>query len=102
MNHYIYVIYQVSFTSLLCIFHFIILLLIKCLLKIYKHNGFDLFIPWYDDENNNDLLFYHNFCDKNVKFYHSTRLQIYIILKNNYVYVDIMIIKYSFNICWNN
>ncbi len=87
------------FTSLLCIFHFIILLLIKCLLKIHKHNeldGFDLLINDYDDEKNDGLPFYHNFHDTNVKFYHSKRLKIYIILKNNYVYVDTMIINFFF------
>ncbi len=53
----------------------------------------------YDDEKNNGLSFYHNFCDTNVKLYRSSRLKIYIILKNNYVCVDTMIIKYNFNIC---
>jgi hypothetical protein len=53
----------------------------------------------YDDEKNNDLSFYHNFHEKNVKFYHSRKLKIYIILKDNYVYVDTIIIKYNFNIC---
>jgi len=53
----------------------------------------------YDDEKNNGLSFYHNFHDTKVKFYHSRRLKMYIILKNNYVYVDTMIIKYNFNIC---
>jgi hypothetical protein len=38
MNHYIYVIYYFFFTSLLCVFHFIPLLLIKYFLKIYKYN----------------------------------------------------------------
>jgi len=56
----------------------------------------------YDDEKNNSLSFYHNFFDTKVKFYQSSRLKIYIILKNDYVYVDAMIIKYNFNICWNN
>ncbi len=55
-----------------------------------------------DDEKNNGLSFYHNFHDTNAKFYHSKRFKIYIILKNNYVYVDIMIIKYNLKICWNN
>jgi hypothetical protein len=53
----------------------------------------------YDDEKNNGLSFYHNFHNTNVKFYHSRRLKIYIILKINYVYVDIMTIKYNLNIC---
>ncbi len=52
-----------------------------------------------DDEKNNGLSFYHNFHDTNAKFYHSKRFKIYIILKNNYVYVDIMIIKYNLKIC---
>jgi len=53
----------------------------------------------YDDEKNNGLSFDHDFHDTNVKFYHSRRLKFYIILKNNYVYVDIVIIKYNLNIC---
>jgi len=52
----------------------------------------------YDNEKNNALSFYDNFHHTNVKFYHSRKLKIYIILKNNYVYVDSMIIKYNFNI----
>jgi hypothetical protein len=56
----------------------------------------------YNDEKNNGLSFYHNFYETNVKFYNSKRLKIYIILKNNYVYVDNMIIKYNLNICWSN
>jgi hypothetical protein len=42
----------------------------KCLLKIHKHielDGFDLLIHDYDDEKNDDLSFYHNFHDTNVK-----------------------------------
>jgi hypothetical protein len=54
------------------------------------NNGFDLLFHDHDDENNNGLLFCHNFHDTNVKFYHS---------KNNYAYVDTIIIKYNFNIC---
>ncbi len=53
----------------------------------------------YDDEKNNGLSFHHYFCDTNVKLYHSNKLKVYIILKNNYVYVNIMLIKYNFNIC---
>jgi len=56
----------------------------------------------YDDEKNNDLSFYQNFHDTNAKFYHSRRFLIYIIFKNNYVYVDTMILKYNFKTCWNN
>ncbi len=48
---------------------------------------------------NNGLLFYHYFHDTNENFYHSRRFKIYIILKNNYVYVDIMIVKYNLKIC---
>ncbi len=47
----------------------------------------------------NSLSFYHNFHDTNIKFYDSRRLKIYIILKNNYVYVNTTIIKYNLNIC---
>jgi hypothetical protein len=56
----------------------------------------------YDDEKNNDLPFYQNFHDTNAKFYHSRIFLIYIIFKNNYVYVDTMILKYNFKTCWNN
>jgi hypothetical protein len=45
-------------------------------------------------KKNIGLSLYHNFHDTHIKFYHSRKLKIYIILKNNYVYVDIMIIKY--------
>jgi len=69
-----------------------------CYINI-MNNGFDLLIHDCDDEKNNDLSFYHNFHDTNVNFCHSRRFKIYIILKNNYVYVDTMIIKYNFNIC---
>jgi hypothetical protein len=47
------------------------------------------------------LSFYHNFHDTNVKFYHSRKFKIYIIFKNNFIYVGTMIIKYNFNISWN-
>ncbi len=53
----------------------------------------------YDDFKKNSLSFYHNFHDTNIKFYHSKIIKIYIILENNYVYVNTMVIKYNFNIC---
>jgi hypothetical protein len=51
----------------------------------------------YDDEKNNGYLFYDNFHDMNVKFYHPKRLKILNHFKNNYAYVDTMIIKYNYN-----
>jgi hypothetical protein len=47
------------------------------------------------------IMFYHftNFRDTNAKFYHLKKVKFYIILKNNYVYVNTMIVKYNLKIC---
>jgi hypothetical protein len=89
-------------TSFLFIFHFFILLLIKCMLKIYKHNK-----EWFWFINCMIMMmkrimvchFTIIFMTQNSKFYHSRKVKLYIILKNNYVYVDTMIVKYNFKIC---
>jgi hypothetical protein len=61
------------------------------------NNGFDLLIAWlWQWKDNGSMWFYHYFHDTNAKFYQWTRFNIYIIFKNNYVCVDIIIVKYYF------